>query len=232
MSFRAGALIAVAGSVALLLPGCGGGTGSPNGPGTTGTLRTISVSPSGIGIEAATRFMFTADVTNASGSSYAWNFGDGGSAQALAASHVYSRAGTYTATFTMTTPSGRSERSVVVSVASLVGLWQGTVTGHSRYPANRPIPITAFQLRLHQPPPAGSTGRLSATWTDSAGCVDSARVHGWVADPRIIRFGVEQLACNDGDFYLQGTADEQIRVITGECMTQGGPNCRFQMVRQ
>jgi len=52
-----------------------------------------------------------------------------------------------------------------------------------------------------------------------------------VRDPRTLSIGVASLYCNDGDLYLNGTADDQMRVITGTCAL-GGPNCQFVMVRR
>lgn len=120
-------------------------------------------------------------------------------------------------------------------MASLVGTWIGTVTGHSGYPPQRPIPITWFELCVDQSPPESELTRLAASWSDNAGCRGGTgypyAIFGLVRDPRSISVGVEGLACNDGDFYLNETANEEIRVVTGTCPL-GGPTCQFRMVRQ
>ncbi len=56
-------------------------------------------------------------------------------------------------------------------------------------------------------------------------------IRGSVGHPRQVKIGIESLLCNDGDFYLDGTADEAVRVVSGTCLL-GGPNCRFRMVKQ
>jgi len=77
--------------------------------------------------------------------------------------------------------------------------------------------------------------RVRSSWRDDAGCRAGtgydASILGWVRDPRTLSIGVASLYCNDGDLYLNGTADDQMRVITGTCAL-GGPNCQFVMVRR
>jgi hypothetical protein len=49
--------------------------------------------------------------------------------------------------------------------------------------------------------------------------------------PRSVAVGVESLLCNDGEFHLKGTADDEIQVISDTCLL-GGPVCQFRIVRQ
>lgn len=223
----------------LWVQGCGGDSKSPTSPSVAQpVVRAISVSPSGVGLENATEFTFSAD-TNATApqSTFAWQFGDGSSTTAGGTvTHVFTRAGTFTVQLVVTNAAGQASASTTVRVASLIGTWIGTVTGHTRFPPNRPIPIRAFELRLYQslgPPGPASATTLNASWTDDAGCRENRYgfIHGEVKHPRSVKVGVESLLCNDGDFYLDGTADEEIRTVTGRCPL-GGPACEFRMVRQ
>jgi hypothetical protein len=216
---------------------CGGGSNSPVAPSVAApVIRSLSVSPPGVGLESATQFSFLAE-TNASApqSTFSWQFGDGSSASGSgSAAYVYTRSGSVTASLTVTNSAGQASTSVTLRVASLIGTWLGSVSGHTGFPRNRPIPISAFQLRLDQSPDSGPLfSSLAGLWIDSAGCRESriGLIKGTVSHPRSVSVGVESLLCNDGDFYLNGLADEQINVITGSCVS-GGPACEFRMVRQ
>lgn len=206
----------------------------------TPIIKSISASPSGIGLENATRFTFSLD-TNASPpqTAFFWDFGDDRIATGgTTTTHVFTRSGSFTVRATATNGAGRATASMTVRVASLVGTWFATVTGHIPYSG---VPITWVELRLNQPlsvrcPWPCPSLPLSASWIDSAGCragpgTKSPYLYGSVDHPRFVTVGVEHLFCNyDSDFYLGGTADEEIRVITGACT--GGPNCRFTMTRR
>ena len=230
-------------AIAVLTAGCGGGGRSspsptaPSGP-VAPVIRSISVSPTGVGLENATNFTFSAD-TNATTpqSTFSWQFGDGSPPEAgSTATHVFSRSGPFVVRLTITNAAGEATSTTTTQIRSLVGYWIATVTGHTTVPANRRI--SRVDLLLNQSPGPGTRGTaLSGSWVDDAGCRFTTRIFGSVSHPRGISVGVESLPCNDGgtgrtsDFYLSGTADEQLNVVTGNC-TQGGPNCQFRMVRQ
>lgn len=217
----------------ICLTGCGGPATRPSP--TAPVIRSLSVSPMIVGIEGATRFTFSAAIDAPGGeAAFGWQFGDGnGSTTAGPVSHVYQRAGNYVAQLTASNASGSSAITVNVRVASMVGTWVGAVTGHTRYPPNRPIPISQFQLNILQPIATVSLGSLTASWSDNAGCRENSagRIRGHVGDPAAIQFGIEQLLCNDGDMYFSGSADPTGNSFSGTCQ-QGGPDCRFVMVRQ
>jgi PKD repeat protein len=214
--------------------GCGGS--SPTTPAISApVISALSVSPMRVGIEGATQFTF-ASATDAGGggASFSWQFGDGNASSAAApVTHVYQRAGDYAAQLTVSNSAGSASRTINVRVASMVGAWVGTVTGHTGYPLNRPIPIIRFELRILQPVGTASLGPLAASWSDNAGCRESRfeRIRGHVSDPVAIQFGVEQLLCNDGDLYFHGSADATANSFSGTCQ-QGGPECHFVMFRQ
>jgi len=145
------------------------------------------------------------------------------------------RSGSYTVQATVKNGAGQASASDTVRVASLAGTWIATITGHTNYPSQRPIPITSVELRLDQSPTASDPTKLGGIWRDDAGCRAGngyqSSIFGSVRTPRTLSIGVDSLFCNDGDLYLNGTADEEMRVITGTCAL-GGPDCRFVMTRQ
>ena len=78
---------------------------------------TFTVSPS-TGTAATTTFQFNAADSQGSISTYAWDFGDGGTGSGQTASHQYAAAGTYTVRLTITDTSGRvatTTKSVTVT---------------------------------------------------------------------------------------------------------------------
>jgi hypothetical protein len=209
---------------------------SPTAPVSPPVLQGISVTPAGSGLEHATPFTFTASVSGSSGqTTFVWDFGDGTtSSRAATAQHTYTRAGTFVVYVTAANAAGQASASTTVRVASMVGRWLGVVSGHSTAPPNRPIPIVQFELRIDEPLLAGPPLRaFRGSWTDSAGCREtrSGFLRGEARAARGVYVGVEQLLCSDGDFYLSGTADADVREITGTC-PHGGPACQFRMVRQ
>lgn len=215
--------------------GCGGRASGPSPTPVvlSPVVRSISVSPVGVGLESATEFTFSADTDGGPQTSYTWNFGDGSSVVGGSSTpHTYSRSGTFTVQVIATNLAGQDAQSTSTRVASLKGRWLGTITGHPGVP-RRWRPITSFELRLDSglPGPDGGAAEINASWADNAGCRVTRGLFGSVQPAREVQVGVEQLLCNDGDFYLRGTADEQVSVITGTCPS-GGPNCQFRMVRQ
>lgn len=132
---------------------------------------------------------------------------------------------------------GNSSASTTqVSVRSLAGRWAGVVTGHTSYPRNRPIPINTFDLVINTVTRDGASAVLSGSWADDAGCRESrSGFIRQVISPKAtaeVRFSVESLVCNDGDFILKGTADAAFDRVEGTCSGGGGANCRFTMVRR
>jgi len=226
-----------------LLPACGSDSKnlvSPSAPSVIApvviapVVKSISVFPTGIGLVNATEFTFAVDTNVTSQDAFAWQFGDGSSVTGVTTvRHVFNRPGSFTVQVIVTNAAGQVSTSAVVHVASLMGRWIATITGHNNYPPQRPI--TRVELRFFQSPGASFT-RLDATWSDDAGCragtgYSNPYIYGLVSSPRLVSVGVEHLWCNDtSDFYLNGTADNEIQVISGTC--QGVSGCQFRMVRQ
>lgn len=88
---------------------------------TTTTSPTLSAcidAPSGT-ITAGTAFTFTSGCTTGSNIvSYAWSFGDGGTATTASPSHTYASAGSYTVTLIITTASNASTATKSVTVVA------------------------------------------------------------------------------------------------------------------
>jgi hypothetical protein len=93
---------------------------------------TVAVSPGGVGMAGVTNFAFTAaGASDPDGDAltYAWDFGDGGSATGSTASHVYAGTGAFTVKVTVSDGKlSASAPTFSVTVArSLAGTWSGPV---------------------------------------------------------------------------------------------------------
>jgi len=87
----------------------------PLGPATTAPVASFTASPtSGT---APLNVTFT-DTSTGSPTSWAWDFGDGGTSTAQNPSHSYAAAGTYTAKLTATNSGGSSSASTTITVTS------------------------------------------------------------------------------------------------------------------
>jgi len=168
-------------SVGLLLAvtafglGCGGSTPSPSPTPVVvaPVVRSISVSPAGVGLESGTQFTLVADTDANSQATFNWQFGDGNTvAGGASAIHIYARSGTFTVQVTAMNSAGQATRSTSIRVTSLIGRWLGTITGHPGV-ANRWRPLTSFELRLNSSPGSGDgpSTELSASWATTHGAV-------------------------------------------------------------
>ena len=134
---------------------------------------------------------------------------------------------------------------VIRNCATLVGGLENALTAQasslSRQQSIRVfrIPITSFQLTVNDAPRpnAGSFVTLNAFWADDAGCRHGASNAPILQNVRplastTVSLSLEHMVCNDRqDLGLQGTADAAFNSVEGPC-SNGGPNCRFQMIRQ
>lgn len=108
------------------------------------------------------------------------------------------------------------------SNTSLVGTWNGTITGYTKpYPWT---PITSFRLTLGRDPLVVGQS-LNGTWSDNKGCRNN-RV--FAAGNVLPAISIESLECNDGDFLLTVT-NRSTTLVEGVCGS--GPDCRFRMTR-
>ena len=94
----------------------------------------VSVSPSGPGLEDLTSFSFTASgASDPDGDalSFSWDFGDGGTGSGQSTSHVYSLAGSYTVSVTVSDGEESASATGSVTVKSMDGRWTGRLTNGS-----------------------------------------------------------------------------------------------------
>src|SRR5450759_546 len=115
--------------------GCGGS--SPSAPSTPSVPIALSISPSGVGLDHATLFTFTATGgTNIT--QYAWNFGDGTTTSGTpsAVGHVYDQSGAFNAQVQATSQSGVNTTATLngVTVKPVTGTWDLTVVPSASYP--------------------------------------------------------------------------------------------------
>jgi hypothetical protein len=201
--------------LALVVAGCGSES-TPSAPSPTLAAGEILYAPAGAGLVGATTFTFTARgfaAANGEGISYAWDFGDGTSAESGAtAFHVYESTGVYDVAAVATSSGGltASARMDGLRVVSLSGLWglrdgSGRLLAGSTYltqdgPALRgvqmldcPYDVTGTIFM-----PRSITISWSARWSDC----------GW--NPRY------------SGFSFTGVADEAFSVFTGEIGYQPG----------
>ena len=212
-------------------------------------LSSISIIPEGAGVQYGTEFIFTTTGSFPEGTTYKWHFGDGASATGQRVSHVYQQEGTFNSEVIVSS-NGKDSSSYgrQVVVRSLVGEWEGSITGHTgnyvRYD-----PVTRFVLHVGSIPYPGESSFVplhDATWRDDAGCrippsPSNGYIHQEFGLPRsgvgsdrsevAVGFGIESFRCNDyTDFYLRGVADATFDVVEGVC-SNSGPDCRFRMQR-
>jgi hypothetical protein len=121
---KAMAAAAVLAVVAGALSACGGGspTAGPNAP-PAGTFTFAPGTPALVG---ATVVRFTANGTDPEGDaiSYAWNFGDGGSATGASVTHVFGAAGSFNVALTLSDGKGAQSTAANTVVAkSITGRW-------------------------------------------------------------------------------------------------------------
>jgi len=97
----------------------------------------VSASPSGAGLMAATEFTFTA-----SGSSdpdgdpltYSWSFGDGGTGSGSSVTHVFGSAGTFNVTVTVSDgKKSATATPATITVKSMTGTWSFTEPDYGSY---------------------------------------------------------------------------------------------------
>lgn len=234
----------------------------PTAPGDPAPPRVPVVvvrTPPGTGVQWSTRFIFDVTGTLPANPAFTWRFGDGAVTEEPApVSHVYNAPGEFLSVLEVRSGGALTDAfTAPVWVKSLMGTWHGTVTGHTDVPRGRPA-ITSFTLTVFTPPnpedlitPFGSTVAVDGLWTDNTGCrvgrgaggfpgflvqtLQTNQLPGFDPSQVVVSLGIEQFECNgiDGftDFPMTGVADFAFNVVTGTC-SLGGPDCRFEMVRQ
>jgi PKD repeat protein len=227
--------------LAVLLLGsaaCGGNstastttTTAPAGSNRAPVVASLSVSPSGMGLQSATLFTFTSQgVSDPDGDAltYAWASTDGATiaSGSQSATHAYARSGAFEMRLTVTDARGLSTTvATTVNVGNLSGIWD--VTCGDRHPASFP---SQFVVSLTQSD-AMLSGNISGGGQSQAfpappTASDASRV----SDPKQVTFGVETAfnvwAGRDGDFYFHMTADETLTTMTGSSQYCGSASSR------
>jgi hypothetical protein len=230
---------------------CAGESGTattPTGPTQTGPsivadqplgISAIASLPDGAGVQYNTDFQFTAAGSFPAGTEFVWTFGDGSSTTSSlpTVSRIYGQAGVFQVNVTARRGAETASASRAVSVRSLLGQWTGKITGFTSFPVQRPVAMTGFEMLISNQTIDGNTLMLHGRWADDAGCretkVENFRQRIEPSPSATVTFGVNNLSCASGDFYLAGTADASFDRVEGHCNVIGNnPNCRFTMVRQ
>jgi hypothetical protein len=237
---------------AITVAGCAGDSGvassSPTSPTPTTTqagpqpqisLSGITSVPDGAGVQFNTDFQLTAAGSFSPDTEFVWNFGDGSSTTTSTptVSRTFGQAGVFTVNVTARRSGESVSATRPVSVRSMVGHWVGKMTGFTNFPLHRPVPITSFDMLIVNQTRDNNTLMLHGRWMDDAGCretrVEYFRQRIEPASTATVTFGVDELTCAKGAFYLSGTADATFDKVEGHCNVMGNnPNCRFTMVRE
>jgi len=179
----------------------------------------VATSPTGSGITSATLFTFpftTAPSGGVGPYTIAWNFGDGNAGAGTSASHVYSTAGNFTATATVTDSRGiTATASAPVSIRNVTGRWTANISGFN------PEAIDVVQ--------DGTS--VTATINETADGFASGT--GSVSNPRTLSVSATFLAAMPAPYAVTfvGTLNDTLLVWTGTVTGYMGCPCSFTATR-
>lgn len=193
-------VVAVGGGVYLLLPK----NKAPIGG-------SVSASPSGAGLMAATEFTFTAmGASDPDGDplTFNWNFGDGGTGSGSSVTHVFNSAGTFNVTFTVSDgKKSATAAPLTVTVKSMTGTWSFTEPSYGSW--------LDMEFSLTQ---SGTSFSGTRRYVDGSGTYS---ISGTVSHPRHVTmqplFGT-----------AQGDANSDVTIIEG----RDGDGDAFRMTRR
>lgn len=201
------------------LAGCAGDP-KPTGPSPNGAplIGAVVASPSGLGLQSATTFTFTAQgVSDPDGDAltYSWVSSDGTTTASStpAASHVYDRSGTFEMRLTVTDSKGLStSASVTVRVGNVTATWD--LTCNNRTVSTFPTEFVASVTQIGSALTGTISGDGRSQTFPAPPSVGAANV---VGDPRRVTFGVEgfQNVWDDSDFYFHLIADDTLTTMGG-----------------
>ena len=194
---------------------------------------TLSVSPTGSGVAAATVLTFGFGTQPSGGVppyTVQWNFGDGQAGSGLVAPHTYATPGTFVATATVSDTGGRSgTASATVTVRSVTATWSVLFQTGPAPPGREDI--TVIQ----------NGGALTTQANDVNNAFGVGSGAGNVANPRTMSFTVTfpnaaprpPATANPSPFTgtLIGTLNSSVTVWTGTATGYPGCPCDFTAVR-
>jgi len=176
------------------------------------TAAAISVAPDGTAIAGATVVAFTATAHDPDHDSlsYAWDFGDGGTATGAIASHVFAREGTFrTALKVADGRGGTTSAETAVAARRLTGRWILSGGGGRFYEDGYDIVQSGPALGGH---PFAGRGA-------GEGCL--GELAGVVTSPRAIRFTF--VGCDGETVVVEGTVSADLTFVTGTYTHPSGP---------
>lgn len=166
-----------------------------------------SVSPQGQAIAGVTRLSFTGTASDPEGEplSYAWSFGDNGSAFGPSVTHVYSRSGAFQATLLVRDGLTSTSAAAPITVGPLGGRW--AVSG---------LESTGVrEIRINHTGGGFMDGNL-------IGAGFTTILFGSVQDPRVVAFGGGTPSCQ---LNFRGEAASDLRSIAGDVQCEGASGC-------
>jgi hypothetical protein len=146
---------------------------------------------------------------------YAWVFGDGGTANGASASHVYTTTGNFTAVVTVSDGKKSATSSVAVTVRNLTGQWRGPILGSATFPTT---------VNLTQ---TGTT--ITGTYTDSLTNLNGTLSAGSVSPDGTVTFTVTVPGFTP--FTFSGPIDAAVNVINGRANGSGFVNASWVLTR-
>ena len=174
----------------------------------------VGISPAGMGLAAATNFLFTASGAsdpNDDPLSFTWDFGDGSTSTGRSAAHIYNVGGTFEVTLTVRDEKTSASATGNVTVRELTGSWRGALS--ARF---------FITMNLSQAGPV-----LSGLLLDTIN--GRATIFGKVSSPRnvVIDYRIPGFTSTQ----WVGTVSDDINTITGTVTGfRGGPTS-FILIR-
>jgi hypothetical protein len=176
----------------------------------------VSVTPSGTGLQGATTFSLSASGASDPDSdplTFNWNLGDGTSATGQTVTKTYSTAGTFNVTVTVSDGKASATANGTVTVRALAGAWTGTLAGTANTVVN-------FSQ-------SGSTLGGNVQFTNVN--LPTGTISGTVSNPRAVTFTVT--APGFQPFTFVGTVDEAGNRLSGLVNGSGFVNAPWVLNR-
>lgn len=178
------------------------------------TAGTVSVSP-GTGLQSSTTITVAAQcASDPEGKTltYTWDFGDGSAGSGQTATRVYTTAGTFSPTVTVSDGKNSATANGSVTIRSMTGTWTGNaLVGTSSVP---------FRFTMTQ-----SGTSVSGTYSDAGGFVN---ISGTISANNAVTITVNDPT---GSFRFSGTVSANVNTWSGSVLDLGTP-VTFTATRQ